>query len=507
MSRFVPELNAAQSRPPRGQPWWVGRFLALTITLIYGGWAWALLTNFDLAPVAHEKLGQVFPDMARRLLAWDFSAGPSAIQFEAFIRGGVTYAFYGIFPALLRMPFLAWHPVGADLARLSCMVALTIAVYGYVRLMQASVEGCSNALLAAAVIGAVAASGPQIYVLASASLYHELVFWSAACTAIFQLIVVRRWLRGQELAHFEYYVLALLAGCCLLCRIPDALGLYLGLLLLMVRSALCRLAFLPRGARFAGVRQRPGWLLSLAGAGCVALMFVVVLAVVNSYRWGSPFETSPYQLYSQYIGHPDELERISKHGLFSWVRVGMATAYYGTGLKLEAVMPALFADYYGSVEGPRAIVPMLAPLLFVLATIGVIRFMRRPGETLVPGLVAAGGLVGIAIMLGFLALCLRYTFDGWGLLVMLAAVGVRAVPAGRPRLVGGVALLLLCVGVAGSHLMLLRYKIVYSGTDPEVRYSLSRQIQPLLCPRAVLTPNVKLTDFNPLVTPNCPPLW
>ena len=66
---------------------------------------------------------------------------------------------------------------------------------------------------------------------------------------------------------------------------------------------------------------------------------------------------------------------------------------------------------------------------------------------------------------------------------------------------------LTLLGVVVSHATLLRYKINYSGTTPEVRYWLSQEIQPLLCPQMPLTPSVKLGDFVPLVTTNCPPLW
>ncbi|HLY89413.1 MAG TPA: hypothetical protein VKQ27_10545, partial [Acetobacteraceae bacterium] len=73
--------------------------------------------------------------------------------------------------------------------------------------------------------------------------------------------------------------------------------------------------------------------------------------------------------------------------------------------------------------------------------------------------------------------------------------------------VARMAIAVTLLGVVMSHAVLLRYKINFSGTRPEVRYWLSQKIQPLLCPRARLTPDVKLDNFIPLVTPNCPPLW
>ncbi|HLY89345.1 MAG TPA: hypothetical protein VKQ27_10195, partial [Acetobacteraceae bacterium] len=65
----------------------------------------------------------------------------------------------------------------------------------------------------------------------------------------------------------------------------------------------------------------------------------------------------------------------------------------------------------------------------------------------------------------------------------------------------------LGIGILMSHLTLLRYKINAWSTAPAIRYSLSAHIQPLLCPHAKLTTNVKLNDSTPLVTASCPPLW
>jgi hypothetical protein len=201
--------------------------------------------------------------------------------------------------------------------------------------------------------------------------------------------------------------------------------------------------------------------------------------------------------------------RYARNGLFSWVRIGMALIYYATGLKLERAFPVLFDDLYGGIEGPRAVIPLCAPLLFGLASIGLVSLLRRPGAHATPWLLTIGLASGFMLVLGYQALCLRYVFDGWGLLLVLAALGLRVIiqsPQWTRRVTNG-ALALLVVGFLGSHLTLLRYKIVYSGTDPVVRYEVSKALQPLICPAAPLNPNVKLTDFNPLVTLNCPPVW
>lgn len=485
------------------------RRTAVLLTACYLVGAALVLTNFDLRPFAPEKLGLVFNDMAGRLLHWDFTISPSAIQFEAFVRDGRTYAYYGIFPALLRMPLVLAGFGSLDVARISCLVALGIGIYAYIRLMQAAIAERLRGVLAWCVLLAVVLTGPQVYVLASASLYHEIIFWAAALVAVFNLIVLRRWFRKEALRTSDLVGLAVLAGLCLLCRVPAGLGLYAALFLILLNEAAAALRMTPPGTRLRAVLVPAPWTYRLLAVGCLALLFVVVLGVCNAERWGSPLINSPYEYYTQFAKDPAELNRIAQHGLFSWVRVGLATLYYGTGVKLEALMPEAFMKYYGSIEGPRAVVPLCAPLNMVLAFAGLIGLLRRPLVRIVPLLVLAGHAAGLLLVLGFLALCLRYTFDAWGIVILLSAVAVHAAPARQdwPRWMKAGALALLLLGVTGSALTLLRYKLVYSGTDPQVRYALSRVLQPLVCPKAAINPSVKLTDFNPLVTPNCAPLW
>ena len=485
------------------------RRTAILLTAAYLVGAALLLTNFDLRFFAPEKLGLVFDDMAARLLHWDFTISPAAIQFEAFVRDGRTYTYYGIFPALLRVPLVLAGYGMVDVARLSCLVALGITVYAYVRLIQAALTQRLAGLGAWCALLSAALTGPQVYILASASLYHEIIFWAAALVATFNLIVLRRWFRGQALRTTDLVGMAVLAGASLLCRAPAGVALYAALLLLMVHQAVAALRAAPPGTRLRAVLLPAPWLRRLLAVGCLALLFVVVQGVVNQERWGDPLVSSPYASQILIQNDPVALDRFARHGLFSWTRVGVASLYYSTGVKLEALLPATFAEYYGGIEGPRALVPLCAPLMMLLTLRGFIALLWRPRTNLIPLLLLVGNAVGFLFVLGFVALCLRYTFDAWGMVILLSAIGLRSMPARvrwpRWALAGAMALLLL--GITGSMLTLLRYKIVYSGTDARVRFDLSRDLQPLICPQATLNPAIKLTDFNPLVTPNCPPLW
>ena len=67
-----------------------------------------LLSNSTFELFAPEMLGRAFDNMLVHLLHGEFTVDRQAIGFEAITRNGKTYAYFGIFPALLRllaMPF------------------------------------------------------------------------------------------------------------------------------------------------------------------------------------------------------------------------------------------------------------------------------------------------------------------------------------------------------------------------------------------------------------------
>ena len=61
-----------------------------------------LLSNGTFQLFAPEMLDQVFDNMLVHLLRGEFTVDREAIGFEAFTRDGKTYAYFGVFPALLR---------------------------------------------------------------------------------------------------------------------------------------------------------------------------------------------------------------------------------------------------------------------------------------------------------------------------------------------------------------------------------------------------------------------
>lgn len=493
----------------------LGYRLAWTLSFVSLLWTAALITNFDFKFFEVEKFGTLFNDMAQRLLNLDMTIGPKEIGLEAFVRDGHTYTYFGIFPAIIRMPavLLGWNTL--QLSRLSCLVALWIVAFATIRLTQGLLSGQpatkSARLIVLAGLAGVAFSGPVIYVLASAVVYHELIFWAAAWTAVFNCIVVRRIFSSDGLSKRDFLFLALAAGCCLLTRVTCGLALYVSLGLLMAWPVISS-QLAPTALLDATRRSSPALLLAVA--------FVGIQAGVDYGRWGDPLVAYPPQYYSQIISSPRRVERLEnfrQHGLLDPVRVVMAVGYYGLGIKVDNEFPSVVRAHYDMLEGPRTIVPLCAPWIMMCGALGLYAVASEPRRwwPIMPLVIGNG--VGFVLPLAVWDLALRYTFDGWGFVALAAGLGTRwlADRAGAQAQISPVhrlwlartAVAVTLLGIAMSHAVLLRYKINFSGTRPEVRYWLSQQIQPLLCPGARLTPDVKLDDFIPLVTLNCPPLW
>ena len=99
--------------------------IAAALTALACVYYFALLTDGDWNPFGTELCALLFNDMLAHLLRGEVTIDPAIIRGEAFIRNGQTIAYWGIFPAFLRLPLI---PLGVlyelQIARLSCWLAV-----------------------------------------------------------------------------------------------------------------------------------------------------------------------------------------------------------------------------------------------------------------------------------------------------------------------------------------------------------------------------------------------
>jgi hypothetical protein len=406
------------------------------------------------SPVPH---GLTFNSMLLHLLHGSFDVDPQTIGDEGFLKDGLVYTYFGVLPALLRLPFLLSADFAAlDLTRLSCIAAVT--VMGGCKLAslltvwraRANRERSSLLMLLAA---AVLFGGAEIQFL-RALIYQEVLLWAGALAAAFVYCVLRGCYRARGFTPGLLAALALLAGLCLLTRVPTGLGLYAALALLWLRLAW-------RGWRQAGPgRARVAALTPLVTPVVIAAGFVALTGLVNYARWGDPLLFADWRYYLWPLQHaPERLEGLAQYGAFNLIRLGYGLAYYflplwvlhtgdGSLLWSEFQHRTIYA-----VELPPASFLLSDPLTLGLAGFAVVQLLRRR-DPLDRGLVLpvlAGLFVPIALMLTFSGMTFRYRMEFYPFFELCAFVGFGMLLARRGRLPMLPFAVACLIGIVASH--------------------------------------------------------
>ena len=455
-----------------------------------------LLSNGTFQLFAPELLDKVFDSMLAHLLHGEFNVDPKAIGFEASVRGGKTYTYFGIFPALLRLLALPFTNLAqAHLARLSCLAATVIFVALQLRTLLLVHHSLPNASRRPAfltiMIAATLFSGPQIYVLAFAEVYDEAILWAVAMAAAFNLIVLRAAF-GRGLRNSDLMWLALFAGLAFNTRGSIGIGLYIATFLLLVREGWRRhWPERPLLATGGGIRRAVASLASDAG---IVLPFIILgllavaVGIVNYGRWGSPFvfggNAQNYRLLAR---DPDAVRMFDTYGAFNLGRVWIGALYYATGIPwlLKGIPP--FAEFlrarYFRIEAPP-ITPILTnPLTILLAGIGLYRLWWKPdlrgNGVAILRMTLIGHAVTIIILLAFFALTLRYRLDFAPFMTLAAFIGYHSfclataeIGEIRYRRLRAAAIGLCVLGILFSHYVLILHKAWSMGVPMSVRLSL-----------------------------------
>jgi hypothetical protein len=476
-----------------GIRWYFGALVGV-ITIYY----LVLLSNGTLQIFAPETMGRVFDSMLMHLLRGEFTVDREAIGFEASTRNGMTYTYFGVFPALLRLAAVPFVDIAqVQLARLSCLTAVVIFVALQLRTLVIVDDrlpaGSRMPGFLAVMVAATVLSGPQLYILGSAWVYHEPVLWAAVLGAAFNLVVIRAAL-GRGPSTRDLVWLAVLAGLALNTRVSVGVSLYLGTVLVIGWSAWSRhlaerLERRPPGngrwlrAAMSAMARDPSMWLPILVLGLLA----GAAGIVNFERWGNPFTFADARYYDFFERHPNGPLVLHNYGVFNLGRIWIGALYYATGIPylLKTVPPFaqfLHARYFG-LEAPPLSPLLTNPLTALLAGIGLYRLWWKPdlagGRLAILRLALIGHASAVVLILTFFYLTMRYRLDLAPFMTLAALVGYRSLcltaaaasDTWRRRL--GVAAAGLCVlGILGSHYILLVHKVWSAGVPMEVRLAL-----------------------------------
>ena len=435
------------------------------------GVALALLFFYYLAEISDAgtafgrpspPLNLTFNSMLDHLLRGRFDVDPWTVGNEGFSRGGLVYAYWGIFPTLLRLPLLVssrWLQI--DVTLWSCWIAVCIAVaikLHTLRIVGRATPNVPAWLLSYTAI-ALALSGAQICFLRPL-LYQEVCLWAGVFAALFVFAGVRGIL-SEFAKGYDLEIMAGAFGGCLLTRVSIAIGLLAALLAVMLVILMRRR--LPGNALSRAQVLRPLFI-----AGC----FVGIAAFVNFQRFGNIATFADYSIYNYNKLFPDRVARTAAYGLFNISRLPFGTIYYFfpvwviQGSNHQLLLGTVRDRLIDAAELPPGSFLLSDPLLLALGLSGVTTIVKRKfvafsAKALVTAI--AGGLVVPAfLMLTAISMCFRYRLDFYPMFEFLAFVGLATYDASEvsPRWASRRALLLLLfVSVVFSHLEMALYRL------------------------------------------------
>ncbi len=414
-------------------------------------WAVFQLTRGSFNLLAPVPFGLTFNSMAAHLLAGRFDVDPAAVGAEGFARDGRIYAYFGIFCALLRLPWLAAGGAGVDATVLSCAVAMGLTGWLKIRMVlrlgARFPDSPNRAAMQALLIAALAFGGVQVELLRP-SIYQEVVDW-AGCLATGFVGLALEGLLGDGFGRRRLGGMAVLAALALTARVSTGLGLYvaLGLLVLL---------------RWPGWRALPVVIVVLAAGLAVTLG-------VNVGRWGAPLEFAPLSLNLMAQGYaPERIGRAASQGAFNLARLGFGLQYYILPLWVlpdgqGGLLFATFRDYWlDAAELPPSSFLLTDTLLLAL---GGVALRRLPAAAWLDRRVVVGLALGLAVPPGLMLIAIsmnhryRTEFDGLFLLLgLLGAAMLLRQPAAFGAGLRRWLLIATAIGVVGSHATLLAYQ-------------------------------------------------
>jgi len=414
-------------------------------------YAW-LLADFSFDLLAPRPYGFAFNSMLEHLLRGAFDIDAEIIGPEGFQHAGKTYAYFGVLPALLRLPLVPFVDLTTtDVSLLSCLAAVAVAATAKLTALLSIdrlLPACrAKTCLRWSLIPLLLLGGAQIQFL-RVSIYQESGLWAGAFAAAFAACALTWCLRPETRRAGLLAAMAVLAALCLLTRVSTGIGLYAACGLLVLRHAWLR---------------RPGVVVTAVLLGLGAAGFLLV----NYMRWGNALVVADLTMHLGYINDTERLAMLRRYGTTHPIRIPFQLSYYFLpiwpfrGADGAMVLKPFRVEVMDIVELPPTSFLLSDTLLLVLAAIGAAWLARRVPVGSIDRVAAAGVAFGLAapagLMLMLLAATYRYRLEFYPAMEFLALFGAVRLAAAKPRpllLAGGTL-----IGIVVAHLLLLLYKL------------------------------------------------
>ncbi|HUR56747.1 MAG TPA: hypothetical protein VM029_03500 [Opitutaceae bacterium] len=412
----------------------------------------ALVTGGTSRFVFEESFGQFYDYQAASLLRGRLDVPADALAGERFEVNGKIYGYFGVTPALLRLPLAAGGIAFGKVSRAYLLGYYTgCLVAAYLLLLQATRMLCGRGARpsgwAVVVLTLSAGLGSSLFFLgARAYIYHEAIL----CGALFALWTTWCALRYLEAPATRWWLGALACGTLAVHARPPS-GLF----------ALCVVGCVALGHLWRAQKMQPSrrwhW---RRRHGMVAVFAALAVLSFNgmSYLKFGTFDGSPLRYSVQYT--PERVAKFEgKNFHLTNLHRNLDTYVLQPDFSLRPVFPFFFietinfrtyADARMDLEEPTLALPYAMPALFILALAGCGRAwlwaprLRRP-----IAVVALGVLPMTLALFAAVVTSHRYTGDFCPFLIVCAALGLAVVDAESSRWRAGFQAIVTLLAVTG----------------------------------------------------------
>ena len=467
----IPGTWAAIGGAVREHRWFAG---TATLALLLFG---AILTQGSGNLLVQEYFSDFYDYQAASLLKGRLDVPHEAITFEAFVHQGRIYSYFGLTPALLRLPWVALN-LGFGHSSRAWMLAYYAGflVAGYLVLLEAGRRGDSRAAPAPWITVLFAANAglanTAFFLGSRAYVYHEAIL----CGVTFAVWSVWATLRYLREPRSRWWIGALVAGLLSLHARPPT-GLF----------ALAVLGLAGGWLAYAG-RGRDGLARGLM-VGLLATLGVGSFNAVSYLKFGT-FDGCPLRLNIQYS--PERLAKIDGRQFHLSNLPFSANAYlfqphanlspYFPYVRPTRPDPSRFPGAKIDMSEPILGVPFAMPALFLLAGLSLASLRRPESENRTAVLLIWCGMMPVGFsMFAAIAVSHRYTADFVPFLVVACAFGCVQLwrAGGTTRRAGiGAAMATTLVAVPLNFALTLQNQgeVVWGVPDPvRARYAGLRQ--------------------------------
>jgi hypothetical protein len=411
-----------------------------------------------------ETFSNFYDHQAASLLQGRLDVPDEAISGEAFIVDGKRYGYFGITPALLRLPLIIFGVHFGELTRAFMIVYFAITLAGCYSLLrtlyQLSGRGDQppSAWATLCLVGGAGAGSTLYYLGSRAYVYHEAIL----CGIMFAVLACWMALRHFAAPRSRAWILALSFGILSVHARPPT-----GLFALTFLASMAAAVLVVQWSERASLAPRQLAIAAFCGLGVFSFN-------VLSYLKFKTFEGCPLRYNVQYDAA--RLARIDGRQ-FHLVNIPIAIDSYliRANFRIERSFPYLFIgsrepgrawpetkiDYHDNTLG----FPYAMPGLVALATLGGIAAFHRLKRLRI--LILATWLAGIPMTLAMfaaIAITHRYTADFCPFLIMAAALGVIGIEhasAGWRRLLQ----MIVSAGTVAAVLITFAITLHYQGQD------------------------------------------